>query len=137
MDVDYPFKVRAAGFLPGVLLFSDLSFEKFSPGFYFFPKSKNSFAGSYFFLEFSHIVCCFLPFSVYLKAKTLKKFRLRRAGSYCFSKFSASGGVFFFPPKSTKKFASRGFIFSENSQNLPSGVLKIKLTLYTSEIPTL
>ena len=52
-------KVRAAGFLPGVLLFSDLSFEKFSPGFYFFPKSKNSFAGSYFFLEFSHIVCCF------------------------------------------------------------------------------
>ena len=53
------FKVRAAGFLPGVLLFSDLSFEKFSPGFYFFPKSKNSFAGSYFFLEFSHIVCCF------------------------------------------------------------------------------
>ena len=67
------FKVRAAGFLPGVLLFSDLSFEKFSPGFYFFPKSKNSFAGSYFFLEFSHIVCCFLPFSVYLKAKMLKK----------------------------------------------------------------
>ena len=33
-----PLKVRAAGFLPGVLLFSDLSFEKFSPGFYFFPK---------------------------------------------------------------------------------------------------
>ena len=117
------FKVRAAGFLPGVLLFSDLSFEKFSPGFYFFPKSKNSFAGSYYFLEFSHIVCCFLPFSVYLKAKTLKKIRLRRAGSYCFSKFSASGGVLLFS-KIHKKIASRGFIFSENSQNLPSGVLR-------------
>ena len=105
-----PLKVRAAGFLPGVLLFSDLSFEKFSPGFYFFPKSKNSFAGSYFFLEFSHIVCCFLPFSVYLKAKTLKKIRLRRAGSYCFSKFSASGGVLLFS-KIHKKNRLPGFYF--------------------------
>ena len=107
-----PLKVRAAGFLPGVLLFSDLSFEKFSPGFYFFPKSKNSFAGSYFFLEFSHIVCCFLPFSVYLKAKTLKKFRLRRVagGVLLFLKISASGGVLFFS-KIHKKNRLPGFYF--------------------------
>ena len=110
ITLETPLKVRAAGFLAGVLLFSDLSFEKFSPGFYFFPKSKNSFAGSYFFLEFSHIVCCFLPFSVYLKAKTLKKIRLRRAGSYCFSKFSASGGVLLFS-KIHKKNSPPGVLF--------------------------
>ena len=57
-----PLKVRAAGFLPGVLLFSDLSFEKFSPGFYFFPKSKNSFAGSYFFLDFHTLFAVFYRF---------------------------------------------------------------------------
>ena len=96
-------KVRAAGFLPGVLLFSDLSFEKFSPGFYFFPKSKNSFAGSYYFLEFSHIVCCFLPFSVYLKAKTLKKISPAARGVLLFLKnFRLRRGLIFFP-KSTKK----------------------------------
>ena len=57
-----PLKVRAAGFLPGVLLFSDLSFEKFSPGVYFFPKSKNSFAGSYFFLNFHTLFAVFNRF---------------------------------------------------------------------------
>ena len=122
-DLILLFKVRAAGFLPGVLLFSDLSFEKFSPGFYFFPKSKNSFAGSYFFLEFSHIVCCFLPFSVYLKAKTLKKFACGARGLIVSQNFPPPAGSYYFP-KSTKKFASRGFIFSENYQNLPSGVLR-------------
>ena len=114
-----PLKVRAAGFLPGVLLFSDLSFEKFSPGFYYFPKSKNSFAGSYFFLEFSHIVCCFFTVFSVFEGKNAHNFRLRRAGSYSFSKnFRLRRGLI------TKKIASRGFIFSENSQNLPSEVLR-------------
>ena len=102
-------KVRAAGFLPGVLLFSDLSFEKFSPGFYFFPKSKNSFAGSYFFLKFSHIVCCFLPFSVYLKAKTLKKISPAARGVLLFLKIFR---------------LRRGLIIFQNPQkNSPPGVL--------------
>ena len=117
------FKVRAAGFLPGVLLFSDLSFEKFSPGFYFFPKSKNSFAGSYFFLNFHTLFAVFYRFQCIWRQKRSKKFACGARGLIVSQNFPPPAGSYYFP-KSTKKIASRGFIFSENSQNLPSGVLR-------------
>ena len=92
-------KVRAAGFLSGISLFSDFGFWKLAPGFYWFSNFKNSFAGFYCFLRFGSNSVLFSSFFSVFALKTPKNFP------------PAAGGILLF----LKKFRlRRGLIFLQN-----------------------
>ena len=80
------FKVRAAGFLSGISLFSDFGFWKLAPGFYWFSNFKNSFAGFYCFLRFGSNSVLFSSFFSVFALKTPKKFPPAAGGILLFLK---------------------------------------------------
>ena len=81
-----PLKVRAAGFLSGISLFSDFGFWKLAPGFYWFSNFKNSFAGFHCFLRFGSNSVLFSSFFSVFALKTPKKFPPAAGGILLFLK---------------------------------------------------
>ena len=105
-----PLRSGQPDFCPGSYCFQIWVLKSSVRGFIFFQNQKILSRGLIFFLNFHTLFAVFNRFQCIWRQKRSKKFRLRRAGSYCFSKFSASGGVLFFS-KIHKKNRLPGFYF--------------------------
>ena len=110
-------------FCPGSYCFQIWVLKSSVRGFIFFQNPKILSRGLIFFLNFHTLFAVFYRFQCIWRQKRSKKFACGARGLIVSQNFPPPAGSYYFP-KSTKKFASRGFIFSENSQNLPSGVLR-------------
>ena len=110
ITINHPVRSGQPDFCPGSYCFQIWVLKSSVRGFIFFQNQKILSRGLIFFLNFHTLFAVFYRFQCIWRQKRSKKFRLRRAGSYCFSKFSASGGVLFFS-KIHKKNRLPGFYF--------------------------
>ena len=110
ITINHPVRSGQPDFCPGSYCFQIWVLKSSVRGFIFFQNQKILSRGLIFFLNFHTLFAVFNRFQCIWRQKRSKKIRLRRAGSYCFSKFSASGGVLF-SPKIHKKIRLPGFYF--------------------------